>query len=105
MLKKLASSRLAAAAEMLKKVGFLVACRRYSSLIDLHALTINPNTGEVTLVMERMGPSLHDALYGYGVRHCDGLPTPCPPFSSSSRTRTVLLGLHRISSWGAERTF
>jgi cell division cycle 2-like len=65
-----------AAAQMLKEAGFLAACRRHPSLVDLHALAVNPNTGEVALVMERLGPSLHDVLYG--VRHRDGLPSPVP---------------------------
>ncbi|KAF8726800.1 hypothetical protein HU200_019275 [Digitaria exilis] len=57
-----AANAIAAANEMLREAEFLAACRGHPSLVDLHALAFNRSTGEVALVMECVGPNLHDVL-------------------------------------------
>ncbi|OEL26053.1 putative cyclin-dependent kinase F-2 [Dichanthelium oligosanthes] len=49
--------------EVLREAEFLAACRGHPSLVDLHALAANIGTGEVALVMECVGPNLHNVLY------------------------------------------
>jgi hypothetical protein len=96
-----------AAAGMLKKVAFLAACRRHSSHIDLHELA-----GEVTLVMERLGPSLHgvhSTAMASGTAMACPLPIlpPAPPVLENilaGAPSTWVLGEQR-AFWEATRVF
>ncbi|XP_025808822.1 putative cyclin-dependent kinase F-2 [Panicum hallii] len=63
-----------AADEALREAEFLAACRGHPSLVNLHALAINHGTREVALVMECVGPNLHDVLNDG--RHRGGRPFP-----------------------------
>jgi cell division cycle 2-like protein len=69
-----AKARADAADEALREAEFLAACRGHPSLVDLHALAINHGTREVALVMECVGPNLHDVLNDG--RHRGGRPFP-----------------------------
>ncbi|CAN6359018.1 unnamed protein product [Urochloa humidicola] len=60
--------------EALREAEHLAACRGHPSLVGLHALAFNRGTGEVALVMECVGPNLHDVLYDG--RHRGGRPFP-----------------------------
>ncbi|KAJ1264249.1 hypothetical protein BS78_09G248800 [Paspalum vaginatum] len=62
------------AEEAVQEAEFLADCRGHPSLVDLHALAMNPCTGEVALVMECVGPNLHDVLNSG--RHRGGRPLP-----------------------------
>jgi len=73
---KAKASAEAAADEALREAEFLAACRGHPSLVGLHAIAINPGTSEVALVMECVGPNLHDVLNGS--RHRAGRPFPEP---------------------------
>ncbi|CAD6332752.1 unnamed protein product [Miscanthus lutarioriparius] len=66
----------AVADEALREAEFLAACRGHPSLVGLHAIAMNPGTSEVALVMECVGPNLHDVLNGS--RHRAGRPFPEP---------------------------
>uniref|UniRef100_A0ACD5V1M9 Uncharacterized protein n=1 Tax=Avena sativa TaxID=4498 RepID=A0ACD5V1M9_AVESA len=57
------ASAAAAVRGMLREVAFLAACRGHLSLVDLRELSRDPATGELSLVMEYVGPSLHDVLH------------------------------------------
>ncbi|CAL4909710.1 unnamed protein product [Urochloa decumbens] len=58
--------------DALREAELLAACRGHPSLVGLHALAFNRGTGEVALVMECIGPNLHDVLYDG--RHRGGRP-------------------------------
>ncbi|CAM0906427.1 unnamed protein product [Alopecurus aequalis] len=62
----------AAVRGMLREVAFLAACRGHLSLVDLRELSRDPDTGDLSLVMEYVGPSLHDVLH----EHRGGRPFP-----------------------------
>lgn len=53
----------AAVRDMLREVAFLAACRGHLSLVGLRELSCDPTTGELSLVMEYAGPSLHHVLH------------------------------------------
>lgn len=59
-----AKTRDAANDALLREAWFLAACRGHPGLVALRALAVNPNTGEVALVMERGGANLHEVLHG-----------------------------------------
>ena len=65
-----------AADDALREAEFLAACRGHASLVDLHALAVNRGTRQVALVMECVGPNLHDVLNDG--RHRGGRPFPEP---------------------------
>ncbi|PWZ18214.1 putative cyclin-dependent kinase F-2 [Zea mays] len=54
----------AVASKTLQEAELLAACRGHPSLVGLHAIAINPATAEIALVMECVGPNLHDVLNG-----------------------------------------
>ncbi|CAM0882022.1 unnamed protein product [Alopecurus aequalis] len=47
---------------VLREAGLLVACSGHRSVVQLRAMSLDPATDELSLVMEYVGPSLHDVL-------------------------------------------
>ncbi|KAM3258212.1 hypothetical protein ACQJBY_050137 [Aegilops geniculata] len=59
-------------ARTLCEAAFLAACHRHRAIVELRALSLDPLAGKLSLVMECIGPSLHDVLHG----HRRGRPFP-----------------------------
>ncbi|KAE8781042.1 putative cyclin-dependent kinase F-2 [Hordeum vulgare] len=52
----------AGAVELLREACFMAACHGHPSLVRLHGLARDPDSGVYSLAMECLGPSLHHAL-------------------------------------------
>ncbi|XBI81930.1 hypothetical protein VPH35_090733 [Triticum aestivum] len=59
-------------ARTLREAAFLAACHRHRAIVELRALLLNPFARKLSVVMECIGPSLHDVLH----EHRRGQPFP-----------------------------
>ncbi|XBH70659.1 hypothetical protein VPH35_098274 [Triticum aestivum] len=59
-------------ARTLREAAFLAACHRHRAIVELRALSLDPLAGKLAVVMECVGPSLHDVLH----EHRRGRPFP-----------------------------
>nr|CAJ75596.1 cyclin dependent protein kinase [Triticum aestivum] len=59
-------------ARTLHEAAFLAACHRHRAIVELRALSLDPFARKLSVVMECVGPNLHDVLH----EHRRGRPFP-----------------------------
>jgi cell division cycle 2-like protein len=52
-------------ADMLREAAFLAACHGHPAFVELRAISRDAISGKLSVVMECVGPSLHDFLHGH----------------------------------------
>ncbi|XP_044393251.1 uncharacterized protein [Triticum aestivum] len=53
-------------ARTLREAAFLAACHRHRAIVELRALSLDRCAGKLSVVMECVGPSLHEVLHESG---------------------------------------
>ncbi|KAL6611213.1 hypothetical protein ACP70R_039141 [Stipagrostis hirtigluma subsp. patula] len=75
--------------DVFREAGCLAACRGHPSIVELRDVAADAATGDVFLVMEFVGPSLHDQL-----------TRPCSEAETRAFMRQLLRGAERMHGAG-----